>query len=69
MPAIGTGLLKYPAASVARCIVHAVADFARTHKKTHLKNISLVIYHKDETTIKVIVRLILFLKVGGRLNF
>ncbi|XP_067936661.1 protein mono-ADP-ribosyltransferase PARP15-like [Watersipora subatra] len=52
LPPIGTGLLEYPPQSVARCVVHAVADFARLNRKSLLKSISLVIFSADESAIE-----------------
>jgi len=52
-PAVGTGMLRYPPGSVARCLVHAAADFTRMNKHTTVKHIMLVVFSNDLSTVEV----------------
>ncbi|KAK3612552.1 hypothetical protein CHS0354_024538 [Potamilus streckersoni] len=50
-PAIGTGSVGYPKDAVARCFVHAISEFSQAQTSGSLKNVIIVIYHRDFETI------------------
>ncbi|KAK3585468.1 hypothetical protein CHS0354_003317 [Potamilus streckersoni] len=50
MPAMGSGNLKYPAASVAKVMYDAVGDWAKKNTTTSLKVVKFVLFIKDKST-------------------
>jgi len=52
-PAIGTGNLKHPHDVIATIMYDEVAKFSKGKPLTTLKNISFVIYNKDQPGLEV----------------
>lgn len=53
-PAMGTGNLGYPKATVALEMFDAVNDFGSNNPSTTIRDVRFVLYEKDTETIKVI---------------
>ncbi|XP_060607707.1 protein mono-ADP-ribosyltransferase PARP14-like [Ruditapes philippinarum] len=49
-PALGTGLLKYPAVNVAQTTFQCIEDFSNRNTSTSLKFVNIIIYYKDHRT-------------------
>ncbi|KAK3612487.1 hypothetical protein CHS0354_024457 [Potamilus streckersoni] len=49
-PTIGTGKIGYPGDAVARCFVHAIAEFSKAQSSGSLEEVIIVIYHRDSET-------------------
>ncbi|XP_053399094.1 protein mono-ADP-ribosyltransferase PARP14-like isoform X2 [Mercenaria mercenaria] len=49
-PALGTGLLKYPADRVAHCTLQCIQDFSNNRPNTSLKYVNIIIFHQDNAS-------------------
>ncbi|KAK3599784.1 hypothetical protein CHS0354_037270 [Potamilus streckersoni] len=49
-PTIGTGTKGYPRDIVARCFMHAITEFSHISTNESLKELIIVIYHRDSET-------------------
>lgn len=52
-PALGTGMLKYPVKDVAKNMIEAMMEYVEENRGTSVREVRLVIYHKDDKTYKV----------------
>jgi len=55
IPAVGTGMLKFPADKVASCLFNECDKFSANHSQsqTTVREIRLVVYEKDQSTFDV----------------
>ncbi len=53
LPALGTGLLKYPLEKVAKTTIDCVESFSKNHPNACLKRVIVVIYPKDKAAYEV----------------
>jgi len=53
IPAVGTGVLKFPAAVVASCMFNECDKFSASHAATAVGEVRLVVYEKDQSTLDV----------------
>ncbi|XP_048249263.1 protein mono-ADP-ribosyltransferase PARP14-like [Haliotis rufescens] len=51
-PALGTGILQYPQETVAKVFKERVATFSQENPLTCLREVIIVLYHKDDKTTK-----------------
>ncbi|KAK3612486.1 hypothetical protein CHS0354_024455 [Potamilus streckersoni] len=49
-PTIGTGSIGYPRDVVAKCFIHAIAEFSQALTTQSLEKVIIVIYHRDNET-------------------
>ena len=52
-PAIGTGQLGFPRDTVAKEMFSAIGKFENKNPSSSVKEVKLVVYHKDYGTVKV----------------
>lgn len=52
-PALGTGILQYPADLVAKLMIESVIDYATQNPSCTLNEVVVVLYHQDLNTQKV----------------
>ncbi|XP_045190048.2 uncharacterized protein LOC123547196 [Mercenaria mercenaria] len=55
-PALGTGLLKYPADKVAYTTLQCIEDFSNGNSSTSLQYVNIIIYHRDHHIYSAFVR-------------
>jgi len=53
IPALGTGLLKYPNAVVATATLKAIEKYSDNNPATKLNYVNVVIYYRDEAVLTV----------------
>ena len=53
-PAIGTGVLGFPADRVARLLYETIHEYDTNHPVTGISSVLLVVYQEDDPTLQVI---------------
>ena len=63
-PGLGTGNLGWPPQVVAKSIYNAIVEFDRSHSnKNPLKDVHIVVYHRDIKTYKVVLEFLPTFKI------
>lgn len=52
-PALGTGVLKYPADVVARLLIESTTEYVGKNRSTNLKEVHVIVFQADKTTQQV----------------
>ena len=52
-PALGTGLLNYPADKVAHCTLQSIKDFSNNRPQTSIKYVNIIVFHQDNASFNV----------------
>lgn len=68
IPALGTGLLKYPASEVAKTTLKSIENFSNNNTSTSIKYVNIVVFYKDEAIFNVsrcgeVTSLLMLLKI------
>ena len=53
VPALGTGLLKYPADKVATIMFQCIQEFSSQNPASHLNTVSILVHSSDTSSYKV----------------